>query len=117
MYAFISILIVTAVVFVMCFAAVWLRRQQDPAGLNWSATLPVLGGPIPPTHAWTQFHMRYYPMALLFIAFEMEMMFMYPWAVVYVQEGVKALMEMGMFLVILSLGILYAWKEGALRWQ
>ena len=117
MHAFISILTVTAVVFVMCFAAVWLLRQQDPSRFHWSASLPVLGGPIPPTHAWTQFHMRYYPMALLFIAFEMEMMFMYPWAVVYVQEGVKALMEMGMFLVILSLGILYAWKEGALRWQ
>ena len=117
MHAFISIITVTAVVFFIFFAAVWFLRQRDSTGLDWSATLPVLGGPIPPTHAWTQFHMRYYPMALLFIAFEMEMMFMYPWAVVYVQEGVKALMEMGMFLVILSLGILYAWKEGALRWQ
>ncbi len=117
MNAFLSIIIVSTVVFVLGFAAVWLLRQRDPTKLNWSSTLPVLGGPIPPTHAWTQFHMRYYPMALLFIAFEMEMMFMYPWAVVYVQEGVKALMEMGMFLVILSLGILYAWKEGALRWQ
>jgi NADH-quinone oxidoreductase subunit A len=56
-------------------------------------------------------------MTLLLIAFEMEMMFMYPWAVVYVQEGTKALVEMGMFLGILSLGILYAWREGALRWQ
>ena len=117
MNAFFSIIVVSSVVFVTSFAAVWLFRQRDPTGMNWSSTLPVLGGPIPPTHAWTQFHMRYYPMALLFIAFEMEMMFMYPWAVVYVQEGIKALMEMGMFLVILSLGILYAWKEGALRWQ
>ncbi len=117
MYSFLSILAVSTVVFVLWFVGIWFFRQREPTELNWSSTLPVLGGPIPPTHAWTQFHMRYYPMALLFIAFEMEMMFMYPWAVVYVQEGVKALMEMGMFLVILSLGILYAWKEGALRWQ
>ena len=45
------------------------------------------------------------------------MMFMYLQAVVYVQEGVKALMAMGMFLIILSLGILYAWRGGSMRWQ
>lgn len=117
MSAFLSILTVSAIVFAGTFAFIWFFRQRDPAAHPWSATLPVLGGPIPPTHAWNQFHMRFYPMALLFIAFEMEMMFMYPWAVVYVKEGVKALMEMGMFLTILSLGILYAWREGALRWQ
>jgi NADH:ubiquinone oxidoreductase subunit 3 (subunit A) len=60
---------------------------------------------------------RYYPMVLLFIAFEMEMMFMYPWALVFVEEGAKALMEMGMFLAILSVGIVYAWREGVFRWQ
>ena len=117
MEAFISIATVTVLVFTICFSLVWSFRPRDPACLSWSSTLPVLGGQIPPTHAWTQFHLRYYPMSLLFIAFEMEMMFMYPWAVVYVQEGIKALMEMGMFLAILSLGILYAWREGALRWQ
>ena len=117
MAAFLSILTVTTLVFVLSFSWVWLFRPRDPSAYPWSATLPVLGGPIPPTHAWNQYHIRYYSMALLFIAFEMEMMFMYPWAVVYVQEGVKALMEMGMFLIILSLGILYAWREGALRWQ
>jgi len=117
MGAFLSILAVSTGVFAGVFALVWFSRPRDPMDRPWSATLPVLGGPIPPTHAWNQYHMRYYPMALLFIAFEMEMMFMYPWAVVYVKEGVKALMEMGMFLAILSLGILYAWREGALGWQ
>ena len=94
-----------------------IRARIDPRRNPWSTTLPVLGGPQPPTHAWSRFHFRYYPMTLVFIAFEMEMMFMYPWAVVYVQEGGKAMVEMGMFLGILSLGILYAWREGALRWQ
>lgn len=117
MNAFLSVLTVTTVVFLICLSMVWFLRRRDPTGMHWSTTLPHLGGPVPPTHAWNQYHIRYYIMALLFIAFEMEMMFMYPWAVVYVREGVKALMEMGMFLVILSLGILYAWREGALRWQ
>ncbi|WP_223877864.1 NADH-quinone oxidoreductase subunit A [Histidinibacterium aquaticum] len=79
--------------------------------------MPFLGGGTPDTHAWQRYHFRPYTMALLFIAFEMEMMFMYPWAVVFVSEGIKALAEMGMFLAILSVGILYGWREGIFRWQ
>lgn len=78
---------------------------------------PYLGGGSPCTHAWQRYHVRYYPMALLFIAFEMEMMFMYPWAAVYVAEGAIALAEMGMFLAILAIGIVYGWREGIFRWQ
>jgi NADH:ubiquinone oxidoreductase subunit 3 (subunit A) len=78
---------------------------------------PVLGGSDPKTHAWQRFHVRYYTMTLVFVAFEMEMMFMYPWAVVFVEEGPKALAEMGMFLTILSVGILYGWREGIFRWE
>ncbi len=87
------------------------RPRTDPQAA------PFLGGGEPATHAWSRYHVRYYSMTLLFIAFEMEMMFMYPWAVVYVQEGMKALMEMGMFLAILSVGIVYGWREGIFRWQ
>jgi len=87
------------------------RPRSAPQGA------PFLGGGTPATHAWSRVHVRYYTMALVFIAFEMEMMFMYPWAVVFVAEGAKALAEMGMFLVILSLGILYGWREGVFRWQ
>ena len=84
---------------------------------TWPQAAPTLGGARPETHAWSRFHARYYPMTLLFIAFEMEMMFMYPWAVVFVETGLKAMAEMGMFLAILSVGILYGWREGAFRWQ
>ena len=78
---------------------------------------PYLGGSDPNVHAWQRYHVRYYSMTLLFIAFEMEMMFMYPWAVVFLEEGAKAMVEMGMFLAILSIGILYGWREGIFRWQ
>lgn len=104
-------------VLVVWIVAAGVRRSHRPIRTAWSATLPVLGGSVPATHAWSRFHLRYYPMTLLFIAFEMEMMFMYPWAVVYVHEGLTAVVEMGMFLGILSIGIVYAWREGALRWQ
>lgn len=78
--------------------------------------VPFLGGRTPQTHAWGRYHVRYYAMALLFLAFDMEMVYMYPWAVVFVQEGMKALVEMLMFITILVLGILYAWRERALEW-
>ncbi|HEY9120046.1 MAG TPA: NADH-quinone oxidoreductase subunit A [Marinobacter sp.] len=90
---------------------------QSNKHIPWPQRAPFLGGGQPQAHAWTRFHVRYYPMTLLLIAFEMEMMFMYPWAVVYVAEGIKALTEMGMFLGILSIGILYGWREGAFKWQ
>jgi NADH-quinone oxidoreductase subunit A len=56
-------------------------------------------------------------MAILFLAFDMEMVFMYPWAVVFVREGVVALVEMLMFIVILLIGVVYAWRERSLEWQ
>lgn len=106
--AFGTVLVVTFVLLA------WSRRGQRP---TWPFRAPFLGGGAPETHAWSRFHARYYPMTLVFVAFEMEMMFMYPWAVVYVREGVTALADMGVFLGLLSLGILYAWREGAFRWQ
>ena len=115
--AFFGALVVTvAAMGLVGIASLW-QGVTDPTSLPWTETVPVLGGHEPATHAWSRFHARYYPMTLVLIAFEMEMMFMYPWAVVYVEEGVKALVEMGMFLAILSLGVLYAWREGALEWQ
>ncbi|MGC3874603.1 NADH-quinone oxidoreductase subunit A [Halomonas sp. GXIMD04776] len=93
----------------------WPRRHQPMP--TYPQRAPFLGGGLPETHAWSRFHVRYYPMTLLLIAFEMEMMFMYPWAVVYVEQGLKAVMEMGMFLAILSVGIVYGWREGVFKWQ
>ncbi len=93
----------------------WPTRHQPMP--TYPQRAPFLGGGLPDTHAWSRYHVRYYPMTLLLIAFEMEMMFMYPWAVVYVEQGMIAMMEMGMFLAILSVGIIYAWREGVFKWQ
>ncbi len=115
--AFASVLAVTAAMVTALLVAVSLQRWRDRDLSSAPQRVPVLGGGEPETHAWSRFHVRYYPMALVFIAFEMEMMFMYPWAVVFVAEGGKAMVEMGMFLTILGVGILYAYREGAFRWQ
>lgn len=117
MSAFAVIVVVTALaVSVQAFVVV-RERWNDPFTSVAPQRVPVLGGSEPLTHAWSRFHIRYYPMTLVFVAFEMEMMFMYPWAVVFVEEGVKALIEMGMFLTILGVGIVYAYKERVFSWQ
>ncbi len=95
----------------------WVDAALRPTPDSESQLVPFLGGHEPTVHAWSRFHVRYYTMAVLFLAFDMEMVFMYPWAVVYVRQGVTALVEMLMFIVILLVGVLYAWREGALSWQ
>jgi NADH-quinone oxidoreductase subunit A len=64
-----------------------------------------------------QFDVRYYLIAILFIIFDLEIAFLFPWAVVFKQIGVVALVEMGMFLLLLLLGFVYCWKKGALEWE
>lgn len=94
----------------------WAGAALHPEHIPEPQRLPYLGGRPPATHAWSRYHIRFYSMALLFLAFDMEMVFMYPWAVVFVREGIVALVEMLMFIVILVLGILYAWRERAFEW-
>ncbi|MGI8722557.1 MAG: NADH-quinone oxidoreductase subunit A [Geodermatophilaceae bacterium] len=77
---------------------------------------PFLSGHAHIEHAVSRYHARWYPVTLLFLAFDMEMVFMYPWALVVADIGVKAVVEMFGFLVILFVGVVYAWREGALRW-
>ena len=101
---------------VAVLAGRWLPSTLDTVAPTAPERVPFLGGALPEVHAWSRYHVRYYAMALLFLAFDMEMVFMYPWAVVFVEEGMIALVEMLMFITILVLGILYAWREGALRW-
>ena len=66
---------------------------------------------------WPRYHVRYYTFALLFIAFDMEMAYMYPWAAVFRDLGLFAYAEIGFFLTVLGLGIAYGWREGALEWS
>ncbi|WP_422397013.1 NADH-quinone oxidoreductase subunit A [Streptomyces gobiensis] len=77
---------------------------------------PFLSGARPEEHAVSRFHARWYVLTLLFLAFDVEMLFMYPWAVVVAEMGAGAVVEMFAFLGLLMCGVLYAWREGALRW-
>ena len=67
--------------------------------------------------ARVQFPMRYYVIAMLFVIFDIEIVFMFPWAVVFKKLGLLGLIEMGVFIAILVVGFWYAWKKGALEWD
>lgn len=64
-----------------------------------------------------QFRVGYYLFAILFLMFEVETVFLFPWAVVTRQLGVSGLLGVGFFLFILILGLAYAWRKGALEWK
>jgi NADH:ubiquinone oxidoreductase subunit 3 (subunit A) len=78
--------------------------------------MPFQSGWRPEEHALSRFHARFYPLTLLFLAFDVEMLYMYPWAVVVAEVGTSAVVEMFAFLAVLMVGVLWAWREGALRW-
>lgn len=79
-------------------------------------SLPFLSGWRPREHALSRFHARFYPLTLLFLAFDVEMLFMYPWVTVVARVGTSAVVEMFALLGVLMLGVVWAWREGALRW-
>jgi len=66
---------------------------------------------------WVQFNVQYYVYALLFVVFDVEVIFIYPWALVWKGLGPVVFAEMLVFLSILAVGLIYAWRRGVLEWQ
>jgi NADH-quinone oxidoreductase subunit A len=94
-----------------------IARAVGGARAEPGKDVPFTGGTLAPKPVWVRYHVPYYGLALLFLAFDMEMAFMYPWAVVFQKIGLEALADMGIFLLILFLGLLYGWSQGALKRQ
>jgi NADH-quinone oxidoreductase subunit A len=88
------------------------RRINDPAKL-----MPYECGVTPVGTAHERFHTRFYLVAMLFIVFDIETVFLYPWAVVYKQLAIFGLVEMAIFIAILLAGLVYVWGKGALEWD
>ena len=78
---------------------------------------PYESGMAPIGTAWVRFRLSYYLFAILFLIFDIEISFLFPWAVVFKEVGTVALVEMILFLFILGMGLAYAWKKGALKWE
>lgn len=66
---------------------------------------------------WVQFKTQYFTYALMFVIFDVEVIYLYPWAVSFQDLGLTGLIKMFIFIFILVLGLWYAWKEGALEWR
>ncbi len=92
---------------------VWLLAPRLPLPQK---QLTYESGVIPFGQAWAQFNVRYYLFALVFVVFDVEVIYLYPWAIVFRQLGAFAFYEMVLFLLILLVGLAYAWRKGALEW-
>ena len=67
--------------------------------------------------AWRRFPVKFYLTAILFIVFDVEVVFLYPWAVVFRSLGLFGFVEMAIFVLVLALGFVYVWRKGALEWD
>jgi NADH:ubiquinone oxidoreductase subunit 3 (subunit A) len=104
----VSVLFVPLVVFVTKFLA-----PQNPTAeklLTYECGVPARGG------IFAHYYVRYYIFAFLFVIFDVEVVFLFPWAVNFRSLGIAGLVEVFIFIVILILGLAYAWKKGILKW-
>jgi NADH:ubiquinone oxidoreductase subunit 3 (subunit A) len=90
-----------------------LIRPNKP---NPEKLLTYESGVDPVGDGWSQSQIRYYVFALLFVIFDVEAVFIFPWATQLERYAVFGLVEMGVFVGILLLGLVYAWRKGVLRW-
>ncbi len=113
-YFYIMAFVAVGTVFVAI--ALGMAKLLGPSKPSREKSSPYECGEVPIGEPWVQFHIRYYVFALLFVIFDIETVFLYPWALVFKKLGLFALVEMVIFLAILAAGLVYAWRKGALRW-
>jgi NADH-quinone oxidoreductase subunit A len=109
-----SFVVVGCVFVAVTLAASWLlspKRRDDAGTETYECGIEPVGSP------WVQFRVGYYVYALLFVVFDIETVFLYPWAVAFGRFGWFILAEMVVFVGVLAIGLAYAWKEGALTWR
>jgi len=114
-YTFIGLFFLMATVFAalpLVAARIFRPRKPSPGKQDpYECGMPKVGD------AWIQFKIQYYLYALVFIVFDVEVVLIFPWAVVFKQLGIFAFIEMAIFLAILFLGLIYVWKKRDLEWN
>ena len=113
-FVFVGLLTVIALIFpAIPLVLAWLLSPKKPAPIKndiYECGLETIGD------SWIQFRVQYYLYALIFVVFDVETVFLFPWAVSFNALGWFALVEMLIFVAILVLGLVYAWRKGALEW-
>jgi len=113
-FAFVGIFIVVAIA--LAGGPLILARLVRPAKPNPIKSSTYECGVETYGDAWVQFKVQYYIYALVFVLFDIETVFLFPWAVVYNQLPLFAVLEMALFILILTGALVYAWRKGDLEW-
>jgi NADH-quinone oxidoreductase subunit A len=114
---YIAVLIATILGFVLVGSALLgnlilsPRQKTEGKGMTYECGMLTIG------RSRVQIHFRYYLFAILFLIFDIEAAFLFPWAIRFVALGESAFWEMVVFIGILGFGLLYAWRKGVLRWR
>ena len=115
--SFASVLLFFVVGFVFLAITLLLSRLIQPKGKEGADKyIPYECGELPEGSAWIRFNIRFYVLALIFIIFDVEIVFLLPWAVVFKKLGAFAFIEGLIFIGILLVGLAYVWKKGDLEW-
>jgi NADH-quinone oxidoreductase subunit A len=114
-YLAIAIMIVVATL--VALVAIGMGELFGPKKNSAAKAMPYESGMDPIGEGTRRMPVRFYLIAVLFILFDIEVVFFLPWAVVFRQLGLFGLIEMTIFIVILLVGYVYAWKKGALEWE
>ncbi len=113
-FIFVGLLLLLAIVFgvlpILVESLIAPRKRSLAKGDTYECGVKTHG------ETWIRFRIQYYIYALMFVVFDIETVFLFPWAVSYGGLGTFALVEMVIFLVMLSVGLIYAWAKGVLRW-
>ena len=87
------------------------RRNSEIKNAPYECGIP------PAPFSWSQIHIRYYIFAILFLVFDVEAVFLFPWVVVFLTEASWVFYEMLIFIGVLLFGLLYGWRKGVLQWR
>lgn len=114
---FFGVLLFLVVAFLFLAFLIFLSHLLQPKGIPGEGKyLPYECGEIPEGSAWVRFNIRFYVIALIFIIFDVEIVFLFPWAVVFKRLGTFAFIEGLIFIGILIVGLAYVWKKDDLEW-
>jgi NADH-quinone oxidoreductase subunit A len=117
MLEYVAIGLLIALSTIVALIAIGLGSIFGPRKDSAAKSMPYESGMIPYGEGTRRMPIRFYLIAVLFILFDIEVVFFLPWAIVFRQLGLFGLIEMVIFIVILLVGYVYAWKKGALEWE
>ena len=116
-HPYFPLLVIFALAAIVVLLLLLVAWKIGPKSSNAAKAEPFESGNPPRGDARIRVSVKFYLIAMLFLIFDLEIVFLYPWAIYLRQLGIFGLIQMGIFLVILTVGYIYVWKKGALDWD